>query len=740
MKAYKNPFLFENQWSENECGDPFIMRFNGMYYLYCSSSGEYIKCWSSEDLIDFKYEGSVCDDPIITGAYAPEVSYYKGRFYMITSPIGSGHYLLSAEAPTGPFAVISDNYGLLIDGSIFTDDNGARYMLHAGHNGIEIHTMSKDDCIDVNGEIIPEAYLGHWTEGPMIIKKDGYYYLTYTGNHLLSKGYRVAYSVSNTAPDRGYVNLKNRTFLIETGPEFHGLGHSSSFLAPDLDSYSIAYHSFDLDRTPHRRSTNIDRLFFNGARMYCNPIWWEQAAHRMPDYYGRGKEVLKEKQFRDFTALLIPEKTSEYYTAEVNVNSHGQEIQILYGVSDDCYGMIHIGTDRTYEIRENDKMIRSGTYNDAISLQGYLAVRIAKKPEHTMELYLNHMLLCSYETILGNGWLGLVWKEEQEIGFVAHSSCVAGNGDNLAHKAIPGRFDAVHCRESMEKYPCIDSGLTTYSGCLKANQKYSYDINVKETGSYQLFARVKSYKTQVCMKAEVDADITVCTGVLSGVFDEEEFEMISLGEVKLPSGIHVLALEAEDDEIAVDYFEFIQSGTMDTCDVIKEGHLVTEKLQILGHKRAKSMIHKYSGFTCAENHGMAFIGEAGMTDYKISSIIHRNHRNSGDVSIFVRATKESWFGAQVKEAFFGYRVRVTCDGVFLYRENYDETQLASYSFRGLNATFLALDVVAKRSKLLILVNNRPVIDYTDPQAFLYGKIGMEATGEGFGFEHFSISL
>ena len=165
--TYSNPRPLTDLWDGHEIGDPFLMRFNGQYYLYCSShgNGPGIKCWISRDMIEFTYAGYVCEDPRIEGAYAPEVCYVKGKFYMVTSPKGSGHYLLRAESPLGPFEVITENYGLGIDGSLFVDDDGKEYFYRASAQGIRVHEMPTPDLIDVHSRVIEASFLGHWTEG-----------------------------------------------------------------------------------------------------------------------------------------------------------------------------------------------------------------------------------------------------------------------------------------------------------------------------------------------------------------------------------------------------------------------------------------------------------------------------------------------------------------------------------------------------------------------------------------------
>ena len=73
------------------------------------------------------------------------------------------------------------------------------------------------------------AYLHGWTEGPMVLKVDGLYYMTYTGNHYLSPGYRICAAVSEH-PQGPYRECANNPILVHTTGKNIGLGHSSTCL------------------------------------------------------------------------------------------------------------------------------------------------------------------------------------------------------------------------------------------------------------------------------------------------------------------------------------------------------------------------------------------------------------------------------------------------------------------------------------------------------------------------------
>ncbi|WP_278600595.1 family 43 glycosylhydrolase, partial [Clostridium tertium] len=136
---YLNSFTLEDEWEDGYgIGDPYILRYDGRYYLYVSTHDYKIgvKCWSSDNLVDWKYEGLVTEEKKTLGAYAPEVIYWDGYFYMYTSPAAKGHYVLQSDSPTGPFKLISDNIGMSIDGSVFIDDNAKWYFYYASPKGI----------------------------------------------------------------------------------------------------------------------------------------------------------------------------------------------------------------------------------------------------------------------------------------------------------------------------------------------------------------------------------------------------------------------------------------------------------------------------------------------------------------------------------------------------------------------------------------------------------------------------
>ena len=130
-RLYQNPIARHGDYA-----DPFVLRYNGTYYLYATNPD--LRVFTSQNLLDWKEAGPAIDPDTFPGLvpFAPEVVYWNGWFYMYTSPSGFGHYILRSDSPTGPFEKISGNEGHDIDGSVFIDDDGTWYFYWAGDEGI----------------------------------------------------------------------------------------------------------------------------------------------------------------------------------------------------------------------------------------------------------------------------------------------------------------------------------------------------------------------------------------------------------------------------------------------------------------------------------------------------------------------------------------------------------------------------------------------------------------------------
>ncbi len=727
-----NPRELTDLWDGHEIGDPYLMRFDGRFYLYCSShGGPGIKCWMSEDMIDFTYYGLVCEDDRVRGAYAPEVIYTAGRFYMVTSPVGSGHYLLRADSPTGPFEIISENMGLAIDGTQFVDDDGKGYFLRASGQGIVVHDMTTPDLIDVRGRVLKESFLGHWTEGPMVIKRDGRYFLTETGNHVLSHGYRVEYRVSDTAPDNGYRALREPILLLETRDEFHALGHSSTCVGPDMDTMYIVYHKNILDEwnRPKFRSLNLDRLFFNGDRMYTNATWWAQPAPVQPLCAGRGGENMIARD----GMLYLPKETGDTFTAEINLTLKDDHATVAFSRD----GRLTIGCDSAWTLSLPEGQYE-GQFCAAVDAKARMTIKVSMK-KGALKLYVNNLQFFEGETALTGGEIGL--SANCEMGFVGFSNVAQGSAEGEAPKAIPGVWDALHAQEE------VTDQVPTERGCvgayLKTGDALRYPVSVCRGGRYHLCVAMKARVGDAKLRITCGAFDAVMRAPCVGVADREGMEKRYLGVVTLEAGEQTLTIACEGESVALDRIDLYESDEFASADIVKNGDDVTGgALHIIGHKAKKSMLRKFSGLTCAEGYGEGYFGGA-WRDYEVrSDVFMQPVSPDASASVYLRSRLESWHPHQISAARFAYRVSVTPGKIELTKQEYKEIPLVSASLDLEFPAVLSLICRVQGSRVAVYrvtpLGEQLLLEAADLFALPCGKVGIDARGDGIGFLNVSV--
>ena len=716
----RNPYPLTDLWEGREIGDPFMMRYDGRFYLYCSSGGLEIKCWVSEDMIRFDYQGFVCEEPCTIGAYAPEVAYNAGKFWMVTSPRGSGHYLLVADSPLGPFKVVSDNLGIGIDGSIFVDDDGRSWFYRSSHQGIRVHEMPHPGEIDVRSKPIEASWLHHWTEGPMVIKRDGRYFLTDTGNHVCCRGYHVDYTVSREGPDRGYRRLRDGVLLLETRDEYHALGHSSTCVGPDMDTMYIVYHKNIIGErnNPLHRSLCMDRLSFNGDRMYTNATWWNQQTHRQPACVSRNGEGLVEG--------MLPVEADATYTAEINVHLTEDEGIVCFSGE-----TLTIAKDRHWALSTGE----SGVFPANVATDALITIKVSLH-SGLLVLCVNGMEFLRKQTNLGGGKIGI--GKGCEPSFIGFSDVAQGAWEGGAQKPVPGAFDAVHGSFHGE----TAEGET---GCralvLHAGETAGYPLNVWKTRKYHL---------AMTMKAS-DAPITLTvngkhmTAQPTGAATEDGMEKRYFGVVELSAGVQTMTITAQEDVI-IDRIYLTEADDFTPAVIIDKGEDVTNGvLHVIGHKQKGSMHRKFCGYTAAEGYGEAWYGGKGWNgenwrDMALHMVINcKPCAPEARISAYIRSNRETWHPHQVAAARFAYAVHVTEKSICLCKQEYCETVLAEMPITMEWGSQMKLTLRVKGSRITVEGENGLLLEYTDPMPLTAGRVGFSASTDGLGFEHVEVT-
>lgn len=584
-KHEKLPEIFENPIQlpvanrATEAPDPFIYRFNGMYYLYMTTGGGAIRGYQSEDLINFvPVTGNGLSDGVVYSyssdpnrpqsqtPFAPEVIYHNGYFYLACSPSGNGHYILRSESPAGPFEAITGNIGKSIDGSFFVDSNEDIYFYTAGGNNIAMYLLNDDFASFVTNDSgqefhssILEASMDGWTEGPFMIQRDGQYYFTYTGNHYLSNDYRVDYAYCKEGSDISKISSyeEKDNVLLSVTDDFKGLGHSCTVLGPDMDSQYIVYHELKDDRS---RGLCVSRLSFNGSKMIVNnPLKEMNFVPSLPEYSAKTYENLTD----DGKFMLSDIESSDSYTAEFNVVGLGK---CIFGFKDEQnYNYLEIKEKSLdiFDIKDGkETLIKSIELIKDYDFDFLHSIRLSYK-DGLLDVYFDNIeKVNDFACELGKGKIGYLSNNSfGDIGYTAFSNVAQGSSDAKqynSHKILANAYD-----ENVS-FLTGESGLNLVTGETVSINKDSYNLTLKNEGdratyrvyqntdgSYYLNLRI-DYKT-IGKKIGIrinDGDIKVVTAETGDRIYKKGDVFLNLGEFNLEEGQQYISIYNVGDEIS----------------------------------------------------------------------------------------------------------------------------------------------------------------------------------------------
>ncbi len=506
---------YDNKMRVNggEVPDPFIYRFNGMYYLYFTTGGKCFKAYKSSDLLEwepvdngYNSEGYVyvyADDDSDTvpkdgTPYAPEVIYRDGKFYLVASPSGNGHYILESDSPEGPFTSITDNIGLGIDGSYFIDRDESVYLYTSGLN---LYAM-EDDMVTIkkNSEggnykmSLANCKVGAWNEGPYMLQRNGEYYFTYCGTHYLSRDYRVDYAYAKAGADISKNSSYNRqgTLVLSTEDDFHGLGHSCTVLGPDMDSYYITYHNLE----GYLRYLNYSRLSFNGSKMVANDIKKEN----MIGLDGCAFNAYDISEFNNQDDYYLSSvSTEDTFTVEFNTIGEGE--MIFSYVDSNNYNILEFKNNiiSIYEVKNGKKnTLHQTTLIKTYRTDVYHTFRLQHR-NGKVNLYFDSIEKESGLNIsLKGGKMGYAKSNTfEEIGYTACSNVALGSSDN---KAFNGNTILANAYDEKLSYLTGESGLVLVDKGGEYKQVDSYNLALKNTGdraTYRIYEEGGDYSLNI---------------------------------------------------------------------------------------------------------------------------------------------------------------------------------------------------------------------------------------------------
>lgn len=730
--TYQNPMTVPGQYGpftatadDYGIGDPFVMRFNGRYYLYASSCEERVRVYTSDNLIDWEYRGYCTEGRDVYFAYAPEVLYWRGDFYMITSPGGGGHYILRSEDPLGIFRPITKNFGYSIDGSLFVQDNGELLMMFPESSSIKQTEIDEKTMLPTGPRRVTGANLRHWTEGPGLFRRGDWYYLTFTGNHVCSPGYRVAYASRKDGPLGTFIQPEDCTLLINSvfTDDFKGLGHSSNVTGPDLDSMYTAYHNL-VSLTGPARQYNLDRLFTNGGVLYTTgPTDFAMPIPHLPAVYGdlaadNGDFIENEE---GWFAQIAP---TAVFTQECNFSLDG-------------------GT-ACWQVGEKDgKAVRVLTDGKQMTLlAGDGKIAAGKVPElgragrlHTLRIECNAQVL--YASIDGMriltvrmpgitaGTIGAVKAAGAQYSFIACEPEALGSSDYKAEKTIPGTFHAIHAlpESAVEAVP-----VGPQEALAARLDRAVYPVRIGKAGVYCFDVTVSPQDAGKTLSLYLDDDLLTKVVIPAWSGKKTDRFTFTVPPLSLPSGAHRLTLAGSGVLV------FRVSSFLSQPVAAFESDFTTQAFRQTYYTLGNFSQKNQEGILSvkANKGGLVLFGEEGYTDYELYVRFRIPVEGIGASGILLRATDASWYQDQVNESYFGYSISLSKLGLNVRRIRYGasgSTDFANVS-AWKNAAEGELILRAQGGTVtLLLPDGTELLSLRDAEPFTHGKVGFFSTGK-----------
>lgn len=674
----------ENAWQAYGFGDPFVMRYNGKYYLYSSTKDGHsgIKVWSSDDLVNWDYGGFCATDVKTTTAYAPEVTYYNGSFYMYTSPNGQGHYVLKSSSPYGPFKIVTKNLGNSIDGHVFIDDNGTWFFYHAAHGAISGKEMTSPLDISQPDIDVGVSVSGGWTEGPMVIKNNGTYYLTYCGNHVWSKGYRIEGAVG--ASPLQFNDVEKNILLLNTDYPYYGLGHSSTVKGPNMDTYYIVYHSFS---RAARRRMHIDLLAFNGNSFsVLGPTSTAQQMPQMPDIYTDSSDFSKD--FNYYSARISNDSTiiegigymitkdditSDKYTAEINLLKAGENTGLVFSyVDENNYAFASVSPKaQTFTVsvyKEGKKIFEQITalpksFGENYDFTKLQAISV-KKEGYSYTFSFNGLTVATYKLNVPFGKLGIMTETNATVGYTAISFEATGSSLKTYYKSIDGEIPAI---------TCVEDGETV------ENYKISYEV-MKEgyVRNYYVNVNRKSlYDVEIMYYAEEDTILEMYQdkkflGTITLLAKDGIVNSTSLRNVQLEKGFGVVSFKVIRGKANIRSYTFTDSTSVTAKEFSLDSHYYKDGMITI----TDDTLYFGDATTQRISHGKVMYGDEGYGDYAVEADFTFSGHNKS-VGIILRGKNPAMGGAgddsfAGKYFFQGYHVCFdNTKGILIYKVNYE---------------------------------------------------------------------
>ena len=795
--AVVNSSVLKEQWPTG-IADPYIMRYNGTYYLYVTTSGltNYgLRAWKSVDLQNwtqcqgeglplgyvvspYGQDQSMFGQEVLytQNAYAPEVYYFNGKFYMFISPGYAanprGHYVLVSDHPEGPFDYFAGPLDTRIDASLLIDDDERVYYFHATPNGITVRELTDMNTLGDEAFIENSDLMGAWTEGPAMTKVDGKYYLTYTGLHYQTPGYQVCYAVADSLDKSSIESVAasfkrgaNNPMLLNCDvDEGHvGNGHSANFLGPDLDSYYIVYHNLDelYDDGMTHRSVNIDRLLVSGGLMTVAQNKTGSIAPTFPRFYAWGTEKGFEKNGNDYLSTAV---SNERFTAEFNSGKDGNVKYVVSYQSESDYAYVQVDYAAKKILLKQVKggaesSIASGTLVNDFKAEDNHTIRVAYG-EGEANVYFDNMCKISAKCTLGGGKIGYKASGAIEIGYTALSDQANGSSDRAEIKQSHGDVPATAYMPEGQIAGVGSYVLTGESGVRETNGTKSeylgtselylasaydyarYLVNFKQSGSYGLSLVVNKKDCGKTICVEIDGGKNELFKIPEVGETDQDYVRVLLPSFEIAAGVRQVKIQNAGQDFAFVSLAF---------DPLDQTYSYENALNTASAPDSKIVTGTYElkdgAFRTSGSRSFMPFGNQNLHDFEASIDIAIDSGVFEPIGVIFR--QDNYANAVVPGQNFtdaychiqGYYLQVKNNSLTISRYNYGKVKsydLGRVVLKAEANRFYTYKIVAEGNTFTVWRDGEKVLQVTDPLAFQTGAFGLYSTGGSGSYKNVKI--
>ena len=282
---------FVNPVLNADFADPTVIRVDGQYYAYATQTERdgrmlNIQVARSADLVNWIHAGDALPAKPSWASktqdfWAPHVQYADGRYFLYYSAKpdaalsddkrGLCLAVATAARPEGPFVDMGRPFlcgaGFVnIDPMTFDDPATGKRLLYwgSGFQPIKVQELGPDRMSFAPGskpvDLIPAvksddpAEYQRLVEGAWVIRRDGYYYLFFSGDNCCGPKAHYALMVARSRSATGPFELAPNKVILEANDRWIAPGHNSTITDRRGRDW-VVYHAVDAAR-PRTKPTD----------------------------------------------------------------------------------------------------------------------------------------------------------------------------------------------------------------------------------------------------------------------------------------------------------------------------------------------------------------------------------------------------------------------------------------------------------------------------------------------------